>query len=261
MPPRQPWSDLESTYRSVVLEKARTYASPAHAERDRLFVLGRFAEGRALSRLLAERFEVDLPLRILDLGTGNAGVAIALANGPNNTVVALDHRMNQHARRLARESNIPLRFVVAAATRLPLSDATFDVVLCLETLEHISQPDLLGREVMRVLKPGGLCVLTTPARIRFLFRADPHFGVPGLLLLPDSMQRWVVTRLLRIVPVSEYDVAHIYWYAGTIARFFPSRAEFQAIGDPPEGRLARRLWSAMQRFVWQRCIVKRRSSC
>ena len=235
----------------------KEYATAAHAARDRQFILERFSEGEAVGRLLAERLGDAAPLRVLDVGTGNAGVAVALANVASLRVVALDHALNEDVRPLLSATRMPLDYVVASGTTLPLQDGTFDAVLCLETIEHVPEPARLGSEIMRVLKPGGLCVITTPARLRFLFRRDPHFGIPGLLLLPDAAQRWVATKLTRIVPAEDYDVAHIYWYVGTIARLFPGRDAFQAVGAPPVGALGRRLWSLLQRFAWERCIVRK----
>ena len=51
--------------------------------------------------------------------------------------------------------------------RYPLEDASFDVVLCLEVLEHLTvDPMAMMAEVNRVLKPGGTFVLTTPNAVR-----------------------------------------------------------------------------------------------
>lgn len=45
---------------------------------------------------------------------------------------------------------------------LPFGDGVFDTVVCSEILEHLFRPDLLLREVMRVLKPGGRVIVTVP---------------------------------------------------------------------------------------------------
>lgn len=256
---RRPWNELRAIYERIAGAMRKEYTSAAHAEQDRRFILERFTEGEQIAGLLAERLGAERELRILDVGTGNAGVAVAVANVTANRVVALDHAFNEDVPPLICDSDRSFDYVVASGATLPIADASFDVVLCLETIEHVPDAVNLGREVMRVLKPGGLCVLTTPARLRFLLRRDPHFGIPGLLLLPDAVQRFVATRIARVIPPDEYDVAHIYWYAGSLARLFPDRAVFQAVGAPPENPLARRLWSLTQRFLWERCIIVKRS--
>ena len=45
---------------------------------------------------------------------------------------------------------------------LPYADASFDVVTCLETIEHVHDTDHLAREVRRLLKPSGYAVLSVP---------------------------------------------------------------------------------------------------
>jgi SAM-dependent methyltransferase len=45
---------------------------------------------------------------------------------------------------------------------LPFRDATFDSVLCNEVLEHVPEPASLMGEVARVLRPGGVLLLSTP---------------------------------------------------------------------------------------------------
>ena len=48
---------------------------------------------------------------------------------------------------------------------LPFADGTFDVVISSEVIEHVPEPHLAVRELVRVLKPGGVLALTTPNRI------------------------------------------------------------------------------------------------
>lgn len=47
-------------------------------------------------------------------------------------------------------------------TILPFQDCTFDAAICIEVLEHASEPGLLLSEAFRVLKPGGTFALTVP---------------------------------------------------------------------------------------------------
>ena len=49
---------------------------------------------------------------------------------------------------------------------LPFPDAHFDLVLCVETLEHVRDVQLLLSEARRVLRPGGVLAVTTPAHGR-----------------------------------------------------------------------------------------------
>jgi SAM-dependent methyltransferase len=49
---------------------------------------------------------------------------------------------------------------------LPMDDASFDLVLCVETIEHVRDVQLLLSEIRRVLRPGGTLALTTPANGR-----------------------------------------------------------------------------------------------
>ncbi|HET7039237.1 MAG TPA: class I SAM-dependent methyltransferase, partial [Gemmatimonadales bacterium] len=49
-----------------------------------------------------------------------------------------------------------------AADRLPLRDASADLVLCTEVLEHVPDPGQALREVRRVLRPGGVAIVSTP---------------------------------------------------------------------------------------------------
>ncbi|HQE93624.1 MAG TPA: class I SAM-dependent methyltransferase [Anaerolineae bacterium] len=57
-----------------------------------------------------------------------------------------------------------MRFVplLADATELPFADESFDVVSAAAVIEHINQPLKMLRDVYRVLRPGGICIVTTP---------------------------------------------------------------------------------------------------
>jgi len=52
--------------------------------------------------------------------------------------------------------------VAADAARLPFGDSVFQRVECDAVLEHVPEPDLIMREIERVLLPGGYAHIVTP---------------------------------------------------------------------------------------------------
>jgi len=112
-----------------------------------------------LQRLVAVR----APL-ILDVATGTARLPLALLEQPvfQGRIVALD--LSRKMLAVAAAKLAPQRSRVALlhqrAETLPFSDDTFDAVACLEALEFMMDPPAVLRELVRVLRPGGLLVLT-----------------------------------------------------------------------------------------------------
>ena len=57
---------------------------------------------------------------------------------------------------------------------IPEKDASFDAILCTEVLEHVSEPIKAVNEMARLLKPGGVLILTAPLG-SFLHQTPYHF--------------------------------------------------------------------------------------
>jgi SAM-dependent methyltransferase len=55
---------------------------------------------------------------------------------------------------------------------IPFRDGAFDAVLCTETLEHLTDPQDVVREIARVLRSGGRLFLTAP--LNFREHQEPH---------------------------------------------------------------------------------------
>ena len=123
--------------------------------------------------------------RVLDLGCGMGGLVVALRRAGAR---AVGHEPNRAygaicALRAARYG-LDLPFVAATGEALPFRDASFDLVTCLDVLEHADDLDATLGEIARVLAPGGRAVVT--ATNRFAFR-DPHYHLRGVNWLP---RRW-----------------------------------------------------------------------
>lgn len=57
--------------------------------------------------------------------------------------------------------------IVADVRALPLPDAAFESVVAVQSIEHLSEPELALTEVRRVLEPGGTAIFVTPNRLTF----------------------------------------------------------------------------------------------
>jgi 2-polyprenyl-6-hydroxyphenyl methylase/3-demethylubiquinone-9 3-methyltransferase len=100
--------------------------------------------------------------RLLDLGCGGGLLAPHLPQG--YTHVGVD--LSETALAVAREHGLDEGHPGDVAD-LPFDDASFDVVVAGEILEHVPDLPRAIREATRVLKPGGTLVLDTIADTRF----------------------------------------------------------------------------------------------
>jgi SAM-dependent methyltransferase len=100
--------------------------------------------------LALERALASCRGRVLDIGCGMQPYRALL--GPEvSEYVGLD-RLHEFSKPT----------VVGSVEALPFADASFDVVLSTQVLEHVPEPDRALAESVRVLRPGGRIILTVP---------------------------------------------------------------------------------------------------
>lgn len=117
--------------------------------------------------------------RVLVVGCGTGVTALSLAErGFRVEATDVVEAMLVHARRLAAEAGVTERMAVrrADAHDLPHGDASFDVVLALGVLPWLHSPLRAGREMVRVLRPGGHLVLNVGNRHRLTWLTDPLYN-------------------------------------------------------------------------------------
>jgi 2-polyprenyl-3-methyl-5-hydroxy-6-metoxy-1,4-benzoquinol methylase len=102
--------------------------------------------------LLPERKDT----RILDVGAGQGYFCALLTQQGYTRVEACDY-----AGEGFKAPSVPFH-AADFGVGLPLKEAMFDAAVCIEVLEHLENHSLLIREILRVLRPGGIAILTTP---------------------------------------------------------------------------------------------------
>lgn len=102
---------------------------------------------------------------VLDIACGEGyGSALIEKNGASQVVgVDISQDIVERAQRIY--GNEQLSFKVGnLCDPLEFADNAFDVITCFETIEHISKHEEAMDELARVLKPGGLLVISTPEK-------------------------------------------------------------------------------------------------
>jgi ubiquinone/menaquinone biosynthesis C-methylase UbiE len=133
--------------------------------------------------------------RVLDIGSGMGGFLIAAARNAMHVVGLepnVDYCMITRLRG-ARYGLIP-SVVRSVGETLPFPDQSFDVVLAQDILEHVRDPDATLREMRRVVRPGGIALVTVINR--FAWR-DPHYHLRGINWLPRPLGEAIVERIGR----------------------------------------------------------------
>jgi SAM-dependent methyltransferase len=120
-------------------------------------------------RLLVDRFVAKIAQElatgswILDAGAGECIYASAFCHC---NYISCDQAIGDPSWNYRRVT------VVGDLASLPFRECAFDAVLCTQTLEHVSEPQLVVREMAMLLKPGGRLYLTVP------FLGDPLHQEP-----------------------------------------------------------------------------------
>jgi SAM-dependent methyltransferase len=183
---------------------------------------GRLIEAEHLARYWwASRLVKDR--RVLDAGCGTGYGASAFAEAGARAVVGVDLDEDVLAEaQPAMHSVVELRR--ADIRHLPFEDASFDVVVCFETLEHLETPDLALDEFARVLGQDGLLIVSSPNRSVYP-PGNPHHHHE---YTPDELEGALAERFANVRLFRQHD-----WFAGAIF----DDARYAWDGDEPLKRV------------------------
>ena len=119
---------------------------------------------------------------VLDCGSGEGKGSREIAEGRPRAMIALDRAIN--AVTLARTATVqPL---AASAEQLPLRNRAADVIVALEVIEHLDDPDAFIADVVRSLASNGTFICSTPNRLV----RNPLLPLDGKPLNPWHLREW-----------------------------------------------------------------------
>jgi SAM-dependent methyltransferase len=156
-----------------------------------------------------DRFPIIPGQRVLDMGAGGGRHSFALLR-KGARVVALDYAMsemesaNEMFAAMREAGEVPADAEAAAvrgdAYRLPFPDASFDLIIAAEVLEHLHDDGRAYAELARVLKPGGRIAVTVPRwfpeKVCWLLSDQYHEVEGGHIRI--YQRRQVLDRLRRV---------------------------------------------------------------
>lgn len=157
---------------------------------------------------------------VVDVGCGSGYSLPKLAQrfAPRDLVgVDLDPGMLAAARAECERAGVPARLVEASSARMPLPDASADLLFCHQTFHHLVEQEAALAEFLRVLKPGGVLLFAESTR-----RYIHSWIIRALFRHPMDVQRSApeYLHMLRaagfVVPEGSISYPYLWWSRGDL---------------------------------------------
>ena len=146
-------------------------------------------------------------LEVLDIACGTGGLAAQMAAAGVASHVGID--LSAEAIRQARDGHeqfSTVRFEVMDAQSLTFANHSFDCVIAREAIEHLPDARQAFSEIMRVLRPGGRLVLTSPNRDSLHLHMARALGQPEFLCSMDHIRELTFTECCTLLQEASFII-------------------------------------------------------
>ena len=135
--------------------------------------------------------------RILDIGTAD-GLLLDLVCAQTKPELAIGLDLSWGLLKANTRKNPIIR---ADAEKLPFPTSYFDAAVATAIIEHVPHPDRFVEEIERVLKPGGICIVTTPVPL-----FEEIASKLGFLKEDDHQETFDLKKLRALIAGKKFEI-------------------------------------------------------
>ena len=151
-------------------------------------------------QLMAKELVNHIPTngKVLEIAPGPGYFCIELAKLGNYQITGLDISKSfvEIARKNAAEAGLNIDFREGNASDMPFKDNTFDFTFCQAAFKNFSEPVLAIAEMYRVLRPGGISVISDLRRDASAKEIEREVKGMRLGRINEMMVRWTFRNML-----------------------------------------------------------------
>jgi ubiquinone/menaquinone biosynthesis C-methylase UbiE len=149
-----------------------------------------------MSKQLVEKIPANG--KVLEIAPGPGYFCMELARLGNYKITGLDISKSfvEIARQNAAEAGLKIDFREGNASAMPFEDNTFDFTFCQAAFKNFSEPVKAIGEMYRVLRPGGVSVISDLSRDASPQEIDREVEGMGLSRINQFLVRWTFDQML-----------------------------------------------------------------
>ena len=146
-----------------------------------------------------KKYGLDKNSKILDIGCGEGSTLLNL-NDESNKLYGMD--ISEEAIELSKNNLTDATYFLGDITKKETLPAQkFDLIICSEVLEHITDDDIAIENLSSLLKKGGYLIITVPHRKDYWTKADTEAG---------HVRRYEMTEIKNKVNKSGFKVKELF---------------------------------------------------